>query len=43
MQEIERNLIEYVDGVPVYQPQRVQEKVVDDNTRQIAREFRKWL
>jgi len=43
VQEIERSLIEYVDGIPVYKPQRVLEKVVDDNTRQIAGEFQKWL
>ncbi len=43
VQEIERSLIEYVDGIPVYKPQRVLEKVVDDNTRQVAKQFRQWL
>lgn len=43
VQEMERSIIEYVDGIPVYKPQRVQEKVVDDNTLQIAQEFRRWL
>ncbi len=43
VREIERQVVEYLDGTPVYQPQRMQEKVVDDNTLQIAEEFRRWL
>lgn len=43
VQEIDRSLLEYVDGIPVYKTQRVQEKVVDDNTLRIAQEFRRWL
>lgn len=42
VREIERNIIEYVDGRPVYKPQRVHEKVVDDNTMEIAMRFRQW-
>lgn len=40
---ITRDVLEYVDGTPVYKPQRVQVKEVDDNTRQIAEKFRLWL
>jgi type I restriction enzyme M protein len=43
VREIERQVVEYLDGTPVYQPQRMQEKVVDDNTLQIAEGFRRWL
>lgn len=43
VEEIERSVLEYVDGRPVYRPQKVMEKVVDDNTLEIAREFRQWL
>lgn len=34
---------EYENGVPVYRNQIVRRKVLDDNTLQIAREFRRWL
>jgi type I restriction enzyme M protein len=43
VQEVDRQALEYSDGVPTYKLQRVREKVVDDNTQQIAQEFRKWL
>lgn len=34
---------EYQDGHPVYRHQKSLKKVEDDNTLQIAQEFRKWL
>ena len=34
---------EYVDGRLVYKRQRIRRKVVDDNTLQVAQEFRAWL
>jgi type I restriction enzyme M protein len=43
IQEIEKSVLEYVDGTPVYKPQRIREKIVDDNTQQIAQHFRAWL
>lgn len=43
VEEIERSMLEYVDGRPVYKPQQVMQKVVDDNTLQIAKQFRQWL
>lgn len=43
VQEIERAVKEWQDGVPVIQRQKVREKVLDDNTQQIAQAFRKWL
>lgn len=43
VEELDRPMLEYVDGIRTYRVQRVQEKVVDDNTLLIAREFRRWL
>lgn len=43
VEEIERSMLEYVDGRPVYKPQQFMQKVVDDNTLQIAKQFRQWL
>lgn len=43
VQEVDEVLKEYVDGQPVYTTQTTLKKVVDDNTLQIAQEFRKWL
>lgn len=43
VEEIERSMLEYVDGRPVYKPQQIMQKVVDDNTQQIAKQFRQWL
>jgi len=43
VEERDRKLIEYVDGVKVYKTQRVQEKRADDNTSEIAEEFHRWL
>lgn len=34
---------EWQEGTPVYSVQAVQRKVLDDNTMQIAQEFRRWL
>lgn len=34
---------EYEGGIPVIRNQRSQKKVLDDNTMQIAQEFRRWL
>jgi type I restriction enzyme M protein len=42
-EEIELQLKEYENGVPVIRHQKSSVKVADDNTLQIAREFRKWL
>ncbi|EOG8356567.1 N-6 DNA methylase, partial [Pseudomonas aeruginosa] len=43
VEEIEQSFKEYEDGQIVYKKQKTQRKVVDDNTMQIAQEFRKWL
>ncbi len=43
VQEKEERVKEYQAGLPVYSTQRTKKKVVDDNTQQIAQEFRKWL
>ncbi|HBJ85670.1 MAG TPA: N-6 DNA methylase [Verrucomicrobiales bacterium] len=43
IQEFEKEVIEYENGIPTYKPQRVREKVADDNTQQIAQHFRSWL
>lgn len=42
-EEVEESVKEYADGKPVYRKQKIQRKVVDDNTQQIAQEFRRWL
>ena len=42
-EEIDLQLKEYENGVPVIRHQRASVKVADDNTLQIGREFRKWL
>jgi type I restriction enzyme M protein len=41
--EVEESVKEWVDGRPTYRKQTTQKKVRDDNTPQIAQEFRKWL
>ncbi len=41
--EVEERIKEWIDGRPAYATQRVHRKVEDDNTLQIAQEFRKWL
>ncbi|QKH35086.1 type I restriction enzyme HsdR N-terminal domain-containing protein [Achromobacter pestifer] len=43
VEEIEQSFKEYESGQIVYKRQKTQRKVVDDNTLQIAQEFRKWL
>ena len=43
VEEVEETLKEYEDGKPIYRKQAAQRKVVDDNTLQIAQEFRAWL
>lgn len=43
VEELNERVKEYVEGVPAYKDQRIQRKVPDDNTRQIAQAFRVWL
>lgn len=43
VEEVNEQIKEYVDGNPVYKTQKTLRKVQDDNTLQIANEFRKWL
>lgn len=43
VEEAEETIKEYEHGIPVYKKQKTQRKVMDDNTMQIAKEFRKWL
>ena len=43
VEEIEETIREYESGKPVHRTQKTQKKVLDDNTLQIAQEFRKWL
>ena len=43
VEERDETIKEYVSGRPVYKRQRIRRKVVDDNTLQIAQEFRAWL
>ena len=43
VEEIEEHIKEWEDETPVYRQQTTRRKVVDDNTLQIAQEFRKWL
>jgi len=40
---VEEQIKEYENGTPVYRKQTTQRKVLDDNTLQIAQEFRRWL
>ena len=42
-EEVELSVKEYVNGVPVILSLKAKVKVEDDNTQQIAQEFRKWL
>lgn len=42
-EEVELQVKEYDNGVPVIRHQKTKVKVADDNTLQIAREFRRWL
>ncbi len=43
VEERDETIKEYVSGRPVYKRQRIRRKVVDDNTLQVAQEFRAWL
>lgn len=43
VEEFAEQVKEYQNGIPVYRNQTVRRKVLDDNTLQIAREFRRWL
>jgi type I restriction enzyme M protein len=43
VEETEEPVREIVDGRTVFRQQKTLRKVVDDNTEQIAQEFRKWL
>lgn len=43
VEEIEEPIKDYQDGIPVYRKQTTRRKVIDDNTLQIAQEFRRWL
>lgn len=43
VEEVEKIFKEYEGGQIVYKKQKTLRKVVDDNTMQIAQEFRKWL
>ena len=43
IEEIEESVKDWQDGTPVYSKQLTRRKVLDDNTLQIAQEFRKWL
>jgi type I restriction enzyme M protein len=42
-EENERKVKEYIDGKPVYRAIKTLDKVLDDNTQQIATVFRQWL
>ena len=41
--EVEKQVWEYEDGVRVVKNHKVRNKIVDDNTHQIAGVFRQWL
>jgi type I restriction enzyme M protein len=43
IEEAEQLVKEWDNGTPIYQKQTTRKKVVDDNTLQIAQEFRRWL
>jgi type I restriction enzyme M protein len=43
VEEVEEVLKEYEGGKPIYKKQKIQQKVTDDNTSQIAQAFRTWL
>lgn len=43
IEEVEETIKDWVDGIPVFRREKRVRKVVDDNTQQIAQEFRRWL
>ncbi len=42
-EEVDQPVKEYENGVPVIHSHKARVKVLDDNTQQIAQEFRQWL
>jgi len=43
VEEFTEQVKEYEGGIPVLRHQKTRKKVLDDNTQQIAQEFRRWL
>jgi len=43
VEEVEEQVKEWEGGTPIYRKQISRRKVLDDNTLQIAQEFRRWL
>lgn len=43
IEETEEIVKEWENGTPIYRRQTIRRKVADDNTLQIAQEFRRWL
>jgi type I restriction enzyme M protein len=43
VEELDETVKEYDGGQPVYKKQKMLRKVADDNTLQVAQQFRKWL
>lgn len=43
VQEIDEPIKDWVDGMPVFKREKRTRKVIDDNTLQVAQEFRQWL
>lgn len=43
VEEFEEQVKEWKDGTQIYRKQTARRKIVDDNTLQIAQEFRRWL
>lgn len=43
VEEFTEQVKEYEGGIPVLRHQKTRRKVLDDNTQQIAQEFRQWL
>jgi type I restriction enzyme M protein len=43
VREVKEPIKEWENGIPVYRTQTTRKKVDDDNTLQIAQEFRRWL
>ena len=43
IEEVEEQVKEWEGGTPIYRKQISRRKVLDDNTLQIAQEFRRWL
>lgn len=43
VEEFTEQVKEYESGIPVLRHQKTRKKVLDDNTQQLAQEFRRWL